>query len=93
MHTPGSSPGGDYVNFNGLRVEKSSIPDLVGFLVESDPMTIPDGGELEPKRRETVARLFRHSFQEEKKEPMFLASLGIEGDALRYLTGLIACRY
>lgn len=91
--TPGTKSGGDYVIFNGLRVDKSSIPSLVNFLVQSDPMTIPSGDGLEPQRRETVVRLFRHSFQEENTEPMFLAALGVEGDALRYLTGLMASRF
>jgi hypothetical protein len=94
MHTPsGTSPGGDFVNFNGLCVERSSIPTLVQFLVQSDPMTVPSGEGLEPERRETVSRIFRRSFQSDNSEPTLLSALGGEGEALRYLTGLMASRF
>ena len=83
----------EVVSFNGLRVEKSTVPLLVQSLVECDPMTIPSGEELEPQHRETVSRLFRCSFQDEGAEPSLLQSLGSDLNALRYLTGLMASRY
>jgi hypothetical protein len=89
----GTSQSDELVNFNGLRVEKSSIPSLIQFLVQSDPMSVPSGEELEPKRREIVSHLFRRSFQDGDSEPVVLSALGGDGAALRYLTGLMASRY
>jgi hypothetical protein len=91
--SPRSSDAVEFVSFNGLRVEKSTVPLLVQSLVECDPMTIPSGEDLEPQRRETVSRLFRCSFQDAGTEPSLLQTLGSDLKALRYLTGLMASRY
>ncbi len=90
---PGTSQASECVNFNGLRVQKNHVPLLIQFLCQCDPMTIPDGEELEPDRRETVARLFRSCFQDGGTQSPVLSALGGDRDALRYLTGLMASRY
>jgi hypothetical protein len=90
--TLGTSARGDFVNFNGLRVERSAIPALITFLVESDPMIVPSGEGLGPKKRETVSKLFHMSFREGNSEAMLLAAMLGDQDSLRYLTGLMASR-
>ena len=90
---PGTSPGCDFVNFNGLRVEKSAIPLLVEALVECDPLNIPSGDQLQPSRRDAVCSLFRSSFLEEHSQPSLLAALGGDRESLCYLAGLMASRY
>jgi hypothetical protein len=93
MQTPsGTSPGGDFVNFNGVPVPKSSVPTLVQLLVECDPMTTPSGEGLEETRRDGIARLFQGHIDLESS-PSFLSSLGNDLDSLRYLTGLMASRF
>lgn len=89
---PGTSPAGNFVNFNGLRVERSAIPSLVSLLVESDPMTVPSGEGLGPQKRESVSKLFRMSFQDDNSDAMLVAAMVGDKDSLRYLTGLMASR-
>ncbi len=95
---PSMPPGHEFsqmnelVNFNGVRVDKSTIPALVQFLVQCDPMTVPSGEELEPWSRESVSHLFRSSFQEGDAGPVILSALEGNSEALRYLTGLMASR-
>jgi hypothetical protein len=88
-----STPGAEFVNFNGLRVEKSEIATLVQFLVQSDPMSVPTGEELDLSCRELVASIFRGCFQGEGDASMFFTSRRGDEQALRYLTGLMASRY
>jgi uncharacterized circularly permuted ATP-grasp superfamily protein len=89
LRTPTSD---DFVNFNGLRVERNAIPSLISFLVQADPMTVPSGEGLAPQKRDTVSRLFHMSFQEGGSEAMLVAAMVGDKDALRYLTGLMASR-
>lgn len=89
---PGTSPGGDFVIFNGLRVERAAIPSLITFLVQSDPLTVPNGEGLPPRKRDTVSKLFRSSSQEENSETILLAAMAGDHDSLRYLAGLMASR-
>jgi len=87
-----SDQANDLVNFNGIRVDKSTIPALVRFLVQCDPMTVPSGEELEPGCRETVSELFRRSFLEDDPDPRILEAIKGNHEGLRYLTGLMASR-
>ncbi len=88
--SPNAVDGG-LVSFNGLRVKKSTIPNLVESLVKADPLKAPKGEKVGDIRRREIALLLEGRLDRESSLRL-LSTLEADDVALRYLTGLMASR-
>jgi len=88
--SPKSVDGG-LVSFNGLRVKKSTVTNLVDSLVKSEPLKAPTGENLSDNRRRDIGLLLEGRLDRESSLRL-LSTLEADEVALRYLTGLMASR-
>lgn len=79
------------VSFNGLRVKKSTVTNLVDSLVKADPLKAPSGENLSDNRRRDIALLLDGRLDRESSLRL-LSTLEADEVSLRYLTGLMASR-
>jgi DNA-binding MarR family transcriptional regulator len=79
------------VSFNGLRVKKSTVTNLVDSLVKADPLKAPSGENLSDNRRRDIGLLLEGRLDRESSLRL-LSTLEADEVALRYLTGLMASR-
>ena len=79
------------VSFNGLRVKKTTVTNLVDSLVKSDPLRAPTGENLSDNRRRDIGLLLEGRLDRESSLRL-LSTLEADEVALRYLTGLMASR-
>ena len=79
------------VSFNGLRVKKSTVTNLVDSLVKADPLKAPPGENLSDNRRRDIGLLLEGRLDRESSLRL-LSTLEADEVALRYLTGLMASR-
>ena len=88
--SPDAADGG-LVNFNGLRVKRSTVPTLLKSLVKIDPLQPPAGEDLEEIRRQEIALLMQGRLDRESALRI-LSSLEADSLGLNYLAGLMAAR-
>jgi hypothetical protein len=79
------------VSFNGLRVKKSTVTNLVDSLVKADPLKAPSGENLSDNRRRDIGLLLEGRLDRESSLRL-LSTLEADEVSLRYLTGLMASR-
>ena len=82
---------GGLVTFNGLRVKRTTVTNLVDSLVKANPLKAPTGENLSDIRRREIALLLDGRLDRESSLRL-LSTLEADEVSLRYLTGLMASR-
>jgi hypothetical protein len=88
--SPKAANGG-FVSFNGIKVKKTTVPNLVESLVKADPLKAPKGETLGEIRRREIGLLLEGRLDRESSLRL-LSTIEADDVALRYLTGLMAAR-
>ena len=82
---------GGLVTFNGLRVKRTTVTNLVDSLVKANPLKAPTGENLSDIRRREIGLLLDGRLDRESSLRL-LSTLEADEVSLRYLTGLMASR-
>jgi hypothetical protein len=82
---------GGLVTFNGLRVKRTTVTNLVDSLVKANPLKAPTGENLSDIRRREIGLLLDGRLDRETSLRL-LSTLEADEVSLRYLTGLMASR-
>jgi len=82
---------GGLVTFNGLRVKRTTVTNLVDSLVKANPLKAPTGENLSDIRRREIGLLLEGRLDRETSLRL-LSTLEADEVSLRYLTGLMASR-